>query len=819
MRGLLQSLPAAVAYLAGPDLIIEFANDVYQQLVGDREVIGRPLREALPELSAQGRVAMLDQIMATGQPIRGSETGLWVRRPGGRAEQVFLDFAYQPVRGADGAIAGILLYAADVSAHVQDRRRLEDMAEQLAVSQERYRTLFETMPQGVVHYDASGDIIGVNPAASEILGMDLTAVTSWPVVPHGQALRDDGSPFPPEGMPVRVALRTGEIVADVVAGVRHGQTGELRWLRVTAIPDARDEHGRPRRAYAIFTDLTEQRRAQAALRESTALLGRLREANVLGVVASTEQGIYEANDAFLDIIGYDRDDLAAGRISYQSITAPEWAGRDRQAVEELRAAGAFQPFDKEYIHRDGHRVPVLVGAAVTDRDPLRWVTFAIDLSAQQRAEKERTSLLVRERTARTEASAAQERLTFLVRAGALVAATRDRDQLLDQVAQLVVPSVADYCVMFLPTADGNLRAGALTHRDPASAKALTHLREHPIPTIGPLLPQRAYTTGTTQLVGDVATEMPAWLQAEPGLMSIVRLMRPESAISTPLLAGGRPLGAIVLGRGAQRPRFGATDVTIVEELARRLAVGLANADTFAREHTIAETLQRSVLPDTLPRIAGLDLAMRYLPATEGANVGGDWYDAFLLDDSRVALVTGDVSGHSIASASVMGQVRSVLRAYAIDSPDPGQVLGRTNTAMARLLPDALATAVYAVLDLATGGLSYASAGHPPPLVAEPDGQVRYLDDTTGIMLGACPDTRFTVGHQKLTPGSVLLCYTDGLIEHRGRDITDGLGALAGAMRRACGLTAERTCTSVQDALLGTGERADDVCLLIARIPG
>ena len=183
-----------------------------------------------------------------------------------------------------------------------------------ATSEERYRTLFETMPQGVVHYDADGSIIGVNPAASEILGLDLAAVTSWPVVPQGRAVREDGSPFPPEDLPVPVALRTGEIVAGVVVGVRHGRTGELRWVRVTAVPDARDDQGRPSRAYAIFTDLTEQRRTEAALRQSNALLGRLREANVLGVVVVGEHRVYEANDAYLGIIGYSRDDLEAGRV-------------------------------------------------------------------------------------------------------------------------------------------------------------------------------------------------------------------------------------------------------------------------------------------------------------------------------------------------------------------------------------------------------------------------------------------------------------------------------------------------------------------------
>ena len=261
---------------------------------------------------------------------------------------------------------------------------------------------------------------------------------------------------------------------------------------------------------------------------------------------------------------------------------------------------------------------------------------------------------------------------------------------------------------------------------------------------------------TTQLSPDVAAEMPAWARAEPDTISIVKLMRPHSAIATPLLAAQGPLGVIVLGRGAGRARFTETDVQMVEELGRRLAVGLANADDFAREHAIAETLQRSLLPDALPQIPGLDLAVRYLPATEGADVGGDWYDAFPLQGGRIGLVTGDVAGHSITSASIMGQVRSLLRGYAIDDPDPGRVLGRANTALAQLLPDVLASAVYAVLDPATGDLTYANAGHPPPLLATGTGQAEYLDDTAGTMLGACPGTSFTTGHRLLQPGARLL---------------------------------------------------------------
>ena len=692
--------------------------------------------------------------------------------------------------------------------------QLDTLEGNLAASEERYRTLFETMPQGVVHYDADGSVIGVNPAASEILGIDFAGVTTWPVVPQGGAVREDGTPFPAQELPVLAALRTGQVVSGVVVGVRHARTGELRWIRVTAVPDSRDAGGRPSRAYAILTDLTEQRRTEAVLRQSTALLGRLRDANVLGVVVAGEGQVYEANDAYLGMIGYSRDDLDAGRVDWRKITPPGWASAEGKAMAQLLETGACQPFEKEYVHRDGHRVPVLIGAAVIDRDPLRWTSFVVDLTSRVRTEQERARLLAGTRAARAEADAARERLAFLMRAGALVAATRHRDELLAQIVQLIVPVLADDCVVFLPTADGMLRAGAFGHANPAHADLLAGLRTHPVAPDGPMLTQRAYTTGATQLAPDVSLEMPAWASAEPGLIRVVQLMKPRSAIATPLLAGRAPLGVIALYRTAGRPRFTQADASVMEELGRRLAAGLANTDTFAREHDIAETLQRSLLPDALPSIPGLDLAVRYLPATEGAAVGGDWYDAFSLADGRVGLVTGDVSGHNIVSASTMGQVRSLLRAYAVNDPRPAAVLQRTNAAVHQLLPDALVSVVYALLDPSTGELAYANAGHPPPVIAAAGPPV-FLDDADGIMLGACEGASFTTGRRRLARGATLLCYTDGLIEDRRRDLSEGLAALAGTLQRSGPGSAEHTCASIEAALVNTA-RVDDICLLAAR---
>src|SRR5215469_6539170 len=198
------------------------------------------------------------------------------------------------------------------------------------------------------------------------------------------------------------------------------------------------------------------RQAEAALQQSTALLGRLRDANVLGVIVQDESRVCEANDAYLDIIGYSRGDLEAGRIAWREITPPEWADAQDNAIAQLRQSGAYPPFEKEYVRKDGRRVPVLIGAAVIGRDPLRWTSFVIDLSAWRRAERDRATIAAKARADRAGARSARERLDFLMRAGALVAATRDRDELLDQVAGLAVPSLADFCVVYLSTGDEKL---------------------------------------------------------------------------------------------------------------------------------------------------------------------------------------------------------------------------------------------------------------------------------------------------------------------------------------------------------------------------
>jgi stage II sporulation SpoE-like protein/GAF domain-containing protein len=417
-------------------------------------------------------------------------------------------------------------------------------------------------------------------------------------------------------------------------------------------------------------------------------------------------------------------------------------------------------------------------------------------------------------TMRKKASQAPERSGILLDAVTLAAATGDRQELLQRITEFVVPSLADYCIVYLSEGEERLRAAAVANTHPGRDAAFARVREYPIAISGPMPAQIAYHTGTLQLVPDITVHSVGWAEREPDLADVLARPHVQSALAAPMTADGQRLGALVMGRDGSRVPFADSDIAMAEDLSRGLAAALAHADAFTRDRAVADILQRSLLPETLPVVPGLDLAVRYLPATDGAAVGGDWYDAFPLDTHRVGLVIGDVFGHSITSASVMGQVRTLLRTCILDVPSPGEVLRRANLALEQLLPEAMATVACVVLDPATGEFTYASAGHPPPLVTAGT-TAEYLDGGAGIMLGTGTDAPFPAARCRLPAGSGLLLYTDGLIEDRRRDIGVGMRSLAAALRHSAPRTAEQMCSTAHKAMLGAASRADDICLLAA----
>jgi PAS domain S-box-containing protein len=237
-------------------------------------------------------------------------------------------------------------------------------------------------------------------------------------------------------------------------------------------------------------------------------------------------------------------------------------------------------------------------------------------------------------------------------------------------------------------------------------------------------------------------------------------------------------------------------------------------EVYEREHTIAETLQRSLLPERLPRIDGLELAARYLPAGRGAAIGGDWYDALERADGRVALVVGDVVGHGLRAAATMGQLRNAFRAYGLTESSPAEVMARVNRLVMSGEEEAMATVLYLVLDRETGEVTFASGGHPPPLVLAPDG-VDFLEGGRSVPLGAAEPAVFREASAVLPPDAALLLYTDGLVERRDTPLEYRLDQLAAAAERADG-ELEALCDSVLAGVLDRQTPSDDVALLAVR---
>ena len=285
----------------------------------------------------------------------------------------------------------------------------------------------------------------------------------------------------------------------------------------------------------------------------------------------------------------------------------------------------------------------------------------------------------------------------------------------------------------------------------------------------------------------------------------------RSMLGVPLLVEGAVLGVLHVGTLTERA-FDAEDEQLLLRAGDRAALAIYSRLT-ERERGLADSLQRSLLP-RLPELPAVAIAGRYLPAA-AARLGGDWYDAFPLPDGRLGMAIGDVVGHGFHAAAIMGQLRSGLRAYALDGMAPDDVLERLNRLLRHLEPGRTATLLYLMLDPHGGYLSVASAGHPPPLVDPDDGDPLFLDLAGSVPLGAVRHARYEALETDLAPGTALILYTDGLVERAGESLDAGLERLSASVGQEYdGL--ERLCDAIVGALLPDGPRDDDAALLLVR---
>ncbi|MCQ4041089.1 PP2C family protein-serine/threonine phosphatase [Streptantibioticus rubrisoli] len=407
-----------------------------------------------------------------------------------------------------------------------------------------------------------------------------------------------------------------------------------------------------------------------------------------------------------------------------------------------------------------------------------------ELDAADRTQRE---LLAAEKAARAEAEGARHRLTFLADASAALTASLSHREILRRLPELLVPQHARTAEVWLFDDDGP------DTRAPHPAAAVVAAR-----------------TGRPQYAADHPGHLPGVENLPPSALA------PNvPLLCLPLTARRSTLGVLTLT--APGDRFDRDNTVMLIELARRAGIAIDHALRYEHNRDIAETLQRTLLTE-LPVTAGLQLAARYLPATHGLNIGGDWYDAFAQPDGSLIAVIGDVTGHGLHAAVMMGQLRNALRAYAVDGDSPGRLLTRLHHFLHHLEPDLCATAAIARFRPGDPTVTWAAAGHPPPVVRTCEGRVRVLDAKPGAMLGIPLGQGIKDHTVELPPGSTLALYTDGLVERRRQGIDPGIARLGAVLAGLGSAELARDLDGAAEAVLGRMlhdcDREDDVCLLL-----
>jgi PAS domain S-box-containing protein len=539
--------------------------------------------------------------------------------------------------------------------------------------------------------------------------------------------------------------------------------------------------------------LLELQKKSAELRASEERFRAAFEGAPIGMGLSSVNGRWlEVNDALCELLGRSQTQLL--RQPLWDLVHPSDREHERDAVRRLlRDRPLFDQSEKRFVRPDGEVVHATVSVSLTadsnDR-PQGYIWQVVDVTEQRLAEGERA--------ARAEAEAVVQTIGKLQQVTEAALAHLELDELLELLVERLGEAFGADVVRIL-------------------------LRDHEddqLFTVGAAAGLEA-ERGTPVVIGSALEEVvargtPVTLQELPpgtALDPAIEAAEVSSLMASPLLVKGRVAGLVEVGARAAR-RFTLEDESLLILMADRAGLAIEHARAYERELSNVEMLQRSLLPDRLPRLDGIQLAAIYKPG--GAErVGGDWYDAIQLEGGRVGVAMGDVVGHGIGAAALMGQLRHAMRAYALEGNSPAGVLDRLDRVVRSLDGGQMATLLYLVMDEDHSSVTYASAGHVPPLVISPDGEAEYLQTAPNPPLGVFESPEHTEKREKLAPGSTIVLYTDGLVEERGVSIDQGLEALRlAASQDTC--HPYELCERLVAAMLAIHPANDDIAVLAMR---
>jgi len=648
--------------------------------------------------------------------------------------------------------------------------------------------------------DSRGLVTGWNEGARRLLGHPPSEVVGRPAAdllagaPAARAAEHFGS-LPRWSGPVTLRHRDGrDVVATVLAHRREAGGGGTEWVLVC--PVARPS--RPPRDDSLVTWGMVQAPCAMALYDAGLRL-------------------WWANARMEAVVGLPQEVMRGLRIC--EIVLDPQAGVTEQRMRTVLETGKAQDV----------QVPVHLSGQARAR------VWATSLAPVRDAGGRMRGVILAAHEV-TEGHRARQRLALVNDASVRIGSTLDLARTAQELADVAVPQLADFVTVdLLPEIedDDDLPTGA-----PPSPVMLRRVASR---SVLPGCPEAVLEHGAVAAYPDrspaaecLAIGRPVIREVNPGIVERWADQHPEraervrrfgihSVLAVPIRARGITLGAAVFSRHRNPQPYEQDDLLLGQEISARAAVCIDNARRFSRERRVSLTLQRSLLPQGSSRQNAVEVASRYLPASAEAGVGGDWFDVIALSGARVGLVVGDVVGHGIQASATMGRLRMAVRTLAdIDLP-PDELLTHLDDLVNRLSAEAEdaggtdgdigATCLYAVYDPVSRHCTMARAGHPAPVLATPDGAVEFLDLPAGppLGLGGLP---FEASDRILPEGSLLVLYTDGLVEARGHDIEDGTDVL----RKVLGgqdPTPEGTCDAVFRALL-PHHPADDVALLVAR---
>ena len=540
---------------------------------------------------------------------------------------------------------------------------------------------------------------------------------------------------------------------------------------------------------------------ERALKESEARTRLILDSAPDAFVAFDGDGIViRWNDAAMRMFGWPAHE-AIGRPLRELIFPEEEKVRHderRRRLIDSEETVMVITVETSLMRRDGSTFPAEETISrVRVGDEVVISAFVRDRSERERRQHEREALL-REQAARAEA----ERVAQMVSGMQLLLDATLRHQTLHDILPDLITRVRDVleaeaATIFLAEEDSDrLVVGASSVGAGGEDQAGTI-------EFGQGFAGRVAAQRRPDLVQDPSAEE----LSDAGLHDVGL----QSLIGAPLLARGRLTGVIQVGSVSRR--LSDEDLGLLRLAADRVALAIDHVQLYEREHRIAETLQRSLLPERLPQLPGLGVAARYRPAAAEAEVGGDWYDVIPIPGGRVGLVMGDVAGKGLGAASMVGRLRSALRAYALEGHDPATAVEQLNRLVWTELDDSqMATLIYVIIDPAEGVVRWVNAGHMPPLLVVGDKMPHFLEGGRSVPLGVLPFPSFEENSVEVRPGATVVLYTDGLVERAGSHIDDGLAELAEVVREAPA-GPDQLCDHLLAAMVPEDGAPDDVALL------